>query len=157
MVMKYPFTYFSQHFDLRILLPDVPTLLENFGLTTSDRGTMGVLKKDGIFAATKYYFGEKWFLYLLLLLPLLIPVIILYLGAGWKTFLDLRQIKSKYFELLLLLGFAEYYLFLPGAITAPRYQLPALPLLCTFAAIAILNFSKRKNVEQNPSAETAGV
>ena len=157
MVMKYPFTYFSQHFDLRILLPDVPTLLENFGLTTSDRGTMGVLKKDGIFAAVKHYFGEKWFLYLLLLLPLLIPVMILYLGAGWKTFLDLRQIKSKYFELLLLLGFAEYYLFLPGAITAPRYQLPALPLLCTFAAIAILNLSKRKNVEQNPSAETAGV
>ena len=46
MVMKYPFTYFTQHFDPMILLPDAPSMMENFGITTSDRGTMGVLKKE---------------------------------------------------------------------------------------------------------------
>ena len=148
MVMKYPATYFFQHLDIRVLLPDAPTLLEDFGITSSDRGTMGVLKKDGIFAAIKHYFGENWFWYLLFILPMLIPVAILYLAAGWQLFRDLRQFKSCWFELLLLLGFAEYYLFLPGSITAPRYQLPALPLLCTFAAIALSNFLIRKNVEQ---------
>ena len=33
------------------------------------------------------------------------------------------------------IAFAEYYFFLPGAITAPRYQLPALPCLCTMAGL----------------------
>lgn len=154
MVMKYPFTYFCQHFDLRILLPDAPSLLENFGITSSDRGTMGVLKKDGLFAAVKHYFGERWYLILTLLLPLLLPVAITYASVLRQLLYDCRHISTGWFELLLFLGFAEYYFFLPGAITAPRYQLPALPVLCTLAASACLTYFKNKNdteCSENPS------
>ena len=149
MVFAHPFIYFSQHFDPFILLPDAPTLLESFGITSSDRGTMGVLKKDGIFAAVKHYFGENFILILLFLIPLLVPVMILYLAVLWQLFRDVRNWKSAYPELLIFLAFVEYYLFLPGAITAPRYQLPALPCLCTLAACAILTILRKKNDPQH--------
>jgi len=154
MVLRHPLTYAAQHFDLRILLPDAPSLLESFGLTTSDRGTMNVLKKEGIFAAVRHYFGAYWLLYILLLLPLLVPVMILYAGTGIKIFQCAKNIRRQWFELFILLGFAEYYLFLPGAITAPRYQLPALPCMCVLAAGAIIWICCRKNEDQleNPSA-----
>ena len=144
-VFAHPVTYFFQHFDPLILLPDAPSLLESFGVTSSDRGTMGVLKKDGIFAATKHYFGENWFLILSFLIPLLIPVAILYLAGAWQIFTDVIHFKSAYMEILIFLAFVEYYLFLPGAITAPRYQLPALPFLCTLGACAILTICRKKN------------
>lgn len=140
MVMEHPFTYFFQHFDLHVLLPDAPTLMENFGTTSPNRGTMGVLKKDGIFAALKHYFGENWLIQVLFILPLILPVLLLYLGDLAAIAGNIRNLKTAYPELLLFLAFAEYYLFLPGAITAPRYQLPALPCLCTIAAAAIIKY-----------------
>lgn len=148
LVMKYPFTYFSQHFDIWILLPDAPTLLECCGWTTSDKGTMNVLKKDGIFAAVRHYFGKNWLSCISLLIPLLIPVIILYAATAAKIMQYLRNIRSYWFEIFVLLGLAEYYLFLPGAITAPRYQLPALPCLCVTAALAIIEFLQNRNEHQ---------
>jgi hypothetical protein len=153
MVMAHPFTYFSQHFDPMILLPDAPTFLEDVGVTVSDRGTMGVLKKDGLFAAVKHYFGENYILILLCLFPLLIPVTILYGTSLYQLGYDLVNWKKSYPELLIFLAFAEYYLFLPGAITAPRYQLPALPVLCTLGACTLWKLIQRKNVEfsENPT------
>ena len=117
------------------------------GATVSDRGTMGVLKKDGIFAAIKHYFGENYIWFLLCLIPLLVPVGILYLASFCRLGHDLINWKKTYPELLIFLAFAEYYLFLPGAITAPRYQLPALPVLCTLAACALWKLMQKKNVE----------
>ena len=145
MVFAHPVTYFCQHFDPLIFMPDAPTLLECFGVTSSDRGTMGVLKKDGIFAAVRHYFGENYLSILLFLIPLLIPVMFLYLAFAGKLIKDLITWKSSYFEILLFLAFAEYYLFLPGSITAPRYQLPALPCLCTLAACAVLTFFRKND------------
>ncbi|MBQ9787787.1 MAG: glycosyltransferase family 39 protein [Lentisphaeria bacterium] len=152
MVFAHPVTYFSQHFDLMILLPDAPSFLESFGVTSSDRGTMGVLKKDGIFAAIRHYFGENFILILSLLIPLLIPVMLLYCGVAWKLFDDLTHFKSGFAEIMLFLAFAEYYLFLPGSITAPRYQLPALPVLCTLAASAFLTLRKNPNADSAQAA-----
>ena len=153
MVLKHPFTYFSQHFDIFILLPDAPSFLECFGTTSSDRGTMGVLKKDGILAAIRHYFGENYLPLLAMLIPLLIPTIILYCAVCRQLFKDLFSIKHSWFEIMIFLAFAEYFLFLPGSITAPRYQLPALPCLCTLAACAILSFLQGKNDRKH---ETAG-
>ncbi len=152
MVSKYFFTYLRQHFTIRILLPDLPSFFEVTGFTTGERGTMGVLKKHGIFAALENYFGPKYWLYLLISLPLLLPTGILYLGVLWKIILDIKQLKKYYFELLILLAFGEYYLFLPGAITAPRYQLPALPVLCTLGGCAIISLLCHDKNKNNPPA-----
>ena len=145
MVMKYPFTYFTQHFDPMILLPDAPSMMENFGITTSDRGTMGVLKKEGLLAAIQHYFGNNWLWMLLLLIPLLLPTMILYAALLVRLTLDTVKFKTCRYEWLIFLAFAEYYLFLPGSITAPRYQLPALPCICTLAASVIIQYFQHKN------------
>ena len=151
MVLAHPFTYFSQHFDPLIFMPDAPTLFECFGITTSDRGTMGVLKKEGVFAAIRHYFGENYLSILLYLIPLLIPTMVLYLAFACQLAKDVFLWKNSYFEILIFLAFAEYYLFLPGSITAPRYQLPALPCLCTLGACAILMiFRKNEKASSDP-------
>ncbi len=153
MISDHPVTYFSQHFNIMILLPDAPTFLEDMGVTDHDRGTMGVLNKDGLCGAVKHYFGENCILILICLLPMLIPVIILYGAFLYQLGCDIVNWKKAYPELLIFLAFAEYYLFLPGAITAPRYQLPALPVLCTLGACALWKLIQKKNVEisENPS------
>lgn len=148
MVKNYPFTYFIQHFDLRILLPDIPSFMENFGITASDRGTMGILKKDGLMAAVKHYFGANWFWFLVFSVPLILPVMFLFAGVFCQLAKDLFKFeswKTSGVELMIFCAFAEYYLFLPGAITAPRYQLPALPCLCTLAACAIATLLNKKD------------
>ena len=150
LVMKYPVTYVFQHLDPMIMLPDAPALLENFGITTSDRGTMGILKKNGLFQAVRHYFGENYLQISIFLLPLLLPTFLLYILLICGLAKDAMNIRSQWYELLIFLAFAEYYLFLPGSITAPRYQLPALPCICTLAACTAIKFMQRKN--ENKSA-----
>ena len=137
LVAEHPFIYFRQHFDWRILLPDVPTLLADFGADSHDRGTMGILKRSGLVAAVRHVLGPHWGGYLALLLPLLAVTGVLYAGTLWKLVADCRHFAANWRELLIFLAAGEYYLLLPGAITAPRYQLPALPLLCTLAGMVI--------------------
>ena len=54
------------------MLPDVPTVSENMGFSTSGKGTLGVLRKDGIIAAVRYYFADGGAWLLAALSPLLI-------------------------------------------------------------------------------------
>ena len=146
MVLAHPFIYFKQHFNWQILLPDAPTFLENLGATSANRGTMGVLKRDGVFAACRHYFGANWWCYLLVLLPLLLITMLLYAAALVRLAMDIKNYRRYWREVILFLAFCEYYFFLPGAITAPRYQLPALPFLCTIAACLITSY-----VEKTPA------
>jgi hypothetical protein len=113
---------------------------------------MGVLKKDGLTAAIRHYFGKNWLWILLILIPLLIPAGITYAAVCLKMVKDIRHIKISHIDIMIFLIFAEYYLFLPGAITAPRYQLPALPCLCMLAAAAILQLTVKKNVDQTENS-----
>lgn len=136
-IAAHPWIALKQHFNWhRILLPDAPTFFEICGLTKSDRGTMNVLVTKGLFAAVNHYFEGKWYLPLALL-PLLMVTGAIYLGTLVFLVWSLWNFKEKWFYLLLFLAFAEFYLFLPGPICAPRYQLPALPLMCAFAAFVL--------------------
>ena len=137
MIAEHPFRWIRQHFDWHILLPDVPTLSELFGATTPGRGTMGVLASDGVLAAVRHYFNDRmWILWVVL--PLLLPTALLYFGAAAAAAGYLWRLRDHWFDVLVLLAFAEYYFFLPGAITAPRYQIPALPCLSALAAAALV-------------------
>ena len=152
LILQHPFIWLKQQFQWKILLPDVPTGFELLGLTSSGRGTMGVLAKEGLWKALDHYFNGKPFMPLLFL-PLLLPVLLTYAGCLLKLFLDLKGIKKHFFELLVFLAFAEYYLFLPGAITAPRYQIPALPVICVLAAAAWTALLRRPGSENGTSQE----
>ena len=137
-IAAHPWIALKQHFNWhRILLPDAPTFFEITGVTKSDRGTMNVLAKEGIFAAVDHYFEGRWYLPALLL-PLLAVTGITYMGTLLFLFRCLFHFKRRRYMWLLFLAFAEFYLFLPGPICAPRYQIPALPLMCVFAAGALI-------------------
>ncbi len=155
LILAHPFLWLSQHFRPQVLLPDFPTLCENWGLTRSDRGTLGVLQRDGLWAAVRHYFnGQLWLPFVLA--PLLIPVLITYAGALWMLIRQLRDWRREFIALLIFLAFAEYYFFLPGPITVPRYQLPALPVLTVLAgAVLCLFFEKmrKKSAERSISPQ----
>ena len=102
---------------------------------------MGIMAKQGVWAAVNHYFDGKIYLPLLFL-PLLLPALLTCMGCAVQLFHDIKNIRHKFFEVLIFLAFAEYYLFLPGAITAPRYQIPALPFAVTIAAMGLFYLFK---------------
>ena len=137
-IAAHPFTALKQHFNWhRILLPDAPTFFELLGVTKSDRGPMGVLAQKGLIAAVDHYFEGRWSLPCLLL-PLLLVTGVTYLGTVILLIWSVCHFRRRWYFGLLFLAFAEFYLFLPGPICAPRYQLPALPLLCGFAGVVLV-------------------
>ena len=103
---------------------------------------MNVLVTKGLFAAVDHYFEGKLHL-VLLLLPLLCITTITYLGTLLLLLYALFHFRRRWYLWLLFLAFAEFYLFLPGPICAPRYQLPALPLMCTFASPVCFYFFRK--------------
>lgn len=140
LIMQYPFRWFFQQFQWKVCLPDLPTVFELLGLTKSDRGTFNVLRTQGLYAAVNHYFDGKLHLPLLAL-PLLLAHGILLAGALYTLILLLKKPVENIFLILLFLAMAEYYIFLPGSITMPRYLLPALPLLAAFAGQAVNRFA----------------
>jgi hypothetical protein len=113
-------------------------LVELFGVTQGGRGTLDVLNRQGVIAAVKHYFDGKYGV-LLLLAPLLAVVVVTYFGFAWQLLSWIRG--GEWYLLLMALGFVAYYLVIAGPVVMPRYQLPALPFMCTMAAMAL--FKKR--------------
>ena len=136
-ILSHPFLYGCLSLRPWVFLPDVPTLLENQGITRTERGTFDVLNRKGIFAAVQHYFdGNSGAL--AATIPLLLVVLLLYLAAaaGWI----MTIYKKQWLTAFLLIGFGLYYTLMTGPVQMPRYQLPALPVFCFFAAIAIQHF-----------------
>ncbi len=134
-IRRHPVSFLKGFVNPIILVPDVPAFLQLLGVTRGERGTHDILKRQGLLAAVQHYFGDK----LWLLLPLAPLVLVVLLTYGACLLLLLNSIRVKEWRILLLvLGFAGYYLLLPGPIVALRYQLPALPILCVLAARALV-------------------
>ncbi len=134
-ICAHPFYWLRGHFQFTALLPDAATFFENLGLTQSGRGTLNVLRERGAFAAANYYFeGKLWIP--ALLTPFLLISGLAYFGAFLMLAHYVCTFRRNYYWLLLALAFIEYFLFMPGPITVPRYQLPALPMIAILAALA---------------------
>ncbi len=151
LVLEHPLVWLRQSASWKMLLPDAPTFWELCGVTVSGRGTMGVMAKYGFFAGVRHYFGGNAGLLLFTLL-LLLPTLAMYFCALGRVVCDICLIRLRWYELVAFLAFAEYYLLLPGAITAPRYQIPALPVLCVMAACFI--FTERESGATPPERRT---
>ncbi len=136
LVLAHPVVALKQQLlNFPILLPDLPGALELLGVTASDRGTMGVMAKEGVLAAIRHYLGGRYYL-VALSLPFLLVHLDVFLGVALALWGIFRAFSTQYRELLLFAGFGLYYLWLPGAIVAPRYQLPALPVMLLLAGVA---------------------
>jgi glycosyltransferase involved in cell wall biosynthesis/4-amino-4-deoxy-L-arabinose transferase-like glycosyltransferase len=134
-IRLHPVSFLKGFVNPMILAPDVPSFLQLLGVTRGEKGTHDILKRQGLLAAAKYYFEDK----LWVLLPLVPLVLVVLLTYGACLLLLLNSLRVKEWRImLLLLGFAGYYLLLPGPIVALRYQLPALPIICVLAARALV-------------------
>ena len=148
LVKKHFFVWLKQQMNYQILLPDVPSLLECLGVSSSDRGTMAVLKEQGLMAAVRHYFGKHWFSIILAVLPLIAVSLLTYFGSLTFLMIAFRNFKRDWLEIFIFAAFVYYYLFLPGAIVAPRYQIPALPGLAVTAALGIVAVWKHFKVNR---------
>ena len=155
LIRQHPLIWLRQHFRIHVLLPDAPALCENMGMTSSGRGTLDVMQKQGVFAAVNHYFDGRWYIPLLLL-PLLLPAGLLIPGVLAEIMALCRNIRRNYPLLLVLLACAEYYFFLPGPITVPRYQIPALPILCILGGSGVYRLYqhfRRKKAPENTAPD----
>ena len=131
---RHPWAYARLHVQPMILLPDAPTFFETLGLTRTGRGTLDVLWRRGFGPAVRNYFGDRLHL-VLWLAPALAVVALTYAGFLLQLWLWVRQ--RDLLALVLGATFILYFLVLPGPIAMPRYQLPALPLICGAAGLGL--------------------
>ena len=134
-IKKYPASFIITHLpQWQIMLPDVPAVSENMGLSTSGRGTLGILRKDGIIAAVKHYFADGGAWLILVLSPLLAFNALGYIGCLIFLIHAVINFKNRWMYIILWGALSFYYVFLPGPVVMPRYHLPAL--VFAFAAAA---------------------
>ncbi|MBO4633591.1 MAG: glycosyltransferase family 39 protein, partial [Lentisphaeria bacterium] len=120
LIRQYPGAFLRTHLpQWTMLLPDLPTFLENNRLTVTGRGTLDVMRKDGVFAALKHYLDGRLHL-VLPVLPFLLITGFLYLGAGMLLLIWLYHWKSQWLMLILFGIFAFFYLFAGGPVVMPR-------------------------------------
>ncbi len=137
LIAAHPVIWIRQHFRPHVLIPDAAALCEDLGVTSPGRGTLDILHRRGLVPAILHYFDGRWYIPLLLL-PLLLPAGLLLVGVLPEICRLLRNIRTEYLMIFAVLACAEYYFFLPGPITVPRYQIPALPILCVLGAAGLL-------------------
>ncbi len=155
-VLAHPSAFLRTHFgQIWILLPDLPSWLENFGLTSGGRGTLAVLRRDGIAAAVSHYFtpspadasvpslSVRTSSFIVVLgLFLLFMTLQLYCGCAIGfCFLIWR----RHWRTAALFGLPVlFYLMVPGPVLMPRYQIPALPFACTLCGAVWAALLRRK-------------
>ena len=134
-IFEHPGAAAATHlFQVWILLPDLPDFLQNLGLRTGERGTLAVLRKDGVLAAFRHYMDGSYAA-AFLAMPFLLATGALYALTAAGVWIYAR--KRRWAVLTLFAVFVLYYLAVPGPVLMPRYQIPALPFACAMAGAVI--------------------
>lgn len=140
-VKKYPVSFAVTHLpQWQIMLPDVPVVAENLRKSVSGRGTLGVLRQDGLIAAVKHYFagGGAWII--LLLAPFIVLAGFSYFGCVFYLIAAAVNFKKDWMKIILWGALSFYYVVLPGPVVMPRYHLPALIFIFGAAAWSFIRF-----------------
>jgi 4-amino-4-deoxy-L-arabinose transferase-like glycosyltransferase len=153
-ILAHPWSAAATHlFQVWILLPDLPDFLQNLGLRTGERGTLAVLRKDGVLAAFRHYMDGSYAA-AFLSVPFVLVHAALWLLTAAGIWLYAR--RKRWVILLVCVLPALYYLAAAGPVVLPRYQIPALPYVCALAgavisACGIRRWRKRRSSRQcNP-------
>ncbi len=134
-IFKHPGATAATHlFQVWILLPDLPDFLQNLGLRTGERGTLAVLRKDGVVAAFRHYMDGSYAA-VFLAMPFLIVSGALWALTAAGAWIYAR--RRRWTVLALFAAFVLYYLAVPGPVLMPRYQIPSLPFACALAGAVI--------------------
>jgi hypothetical protein len=116
-----------------VYLPGAPAVLETLGLTRGQRGTSDVLRREGLLAAVRHYFGDNASA-IILAVPLVLLLLVKYLAAAGL----LRRVRLRMpAEVYLLLAVVAVTTLLPGPFGLPRYRVPIEPVLSVAAGAGI--------------------
>ena len=134
-ILAHPGAAAATHmFQVWILLPDLPDFLQNLGLRTGERGTLAVLRRDGVLAAFRHYMDGSYAT-AFLAMPFLLISGALWALTGAGAWIYAR--RRRWTVLTMFAVFVLYYLAAPGPVLMPRYQIPALPFACAMAGAVI--------------------
>jgi 4-amino-4-deoxy-L-arabinose transferase-like glycosyltransferase len=136
-ILASPQAYAKIHMlgNLGFVLPGATDVLEVAGVTTGQRGTLGVLQREGLWAAVRHYFGGDmravW-----LAVPMVIIFVVKFFGVVVCAFRRLRLRMSAAEWLVLLVVIVSFLL--GGLCSTPRFRVPIAPLLSLAAAVGLL-------------------
>lgn len=135
-IARHPVLYAWVHLraNLGTLLPGVTDVLEIAGVTAGQRGTLAVLRRDGLAAAVRHYFGGNTPA-IALAVPSVLLLAATYLGAAIAAIRGVRHRPTRA-QLLLVLT-ALYFLLLPGPAAHPRFRVLVMPVLSIAAAAGL--------------------
>ena len=135
LILAHPLSYLGVHLRATagVLLPDAPDVLEVAGLTRGERGTLAVLREQGLLAAVRYYFDGQYGA-LALAVPLVAIWLIKLLAAIGGAAARLRGAGAGVWLVLLVI---LYFVLSPGPPANARFRVPIEPLLSVLAAVTL--------------------
>ncbi|MBN1943959.1 MAG: glycosyltransferase family 39 protein [Phycisphaerae bacterium] len=129
-------------------LPGGTDVLELWGVTTGQRGTVDVLHREGILAAVRHYFGGSTGAIVLGMAMAVIPLV-QYLLAGVGVVAGSLQTRLRLPpEVWLLVAIVVVTVVLPGPFGLPRYRIPVMPILNLAAAAGVVYLSDRRRKQE---------
>jgi hypothetical protein len=142
LIAAYPLAYANVHMKTapNIFLPAATDVLEVLGVTSGNRGTLAVLRQQGLAAAIRHYFGgQVW--PLLLCLPMLLILAGTYAAAVVGAVRTIRWHMSPPLRLVVL-AFV-YFALTPGPVAHARFRVPIEPIISLAAGAGAVWLAKR--------------
>ena len=136
------YTYLHLKNSVNSLIPGVHYVLEMWGKTEGERSTMDVLRKEGIFKATQYYFDGKW-MSLGLMIPWIACWIAMLVAALLGGIKIIRKLNWEIIVLVILPGL--YFLFISGPSAEPRFGALIAPYFCLLGGFYLGGLDRIKN------------
>jgi hypothetical protein len=152
-IRAHPATFVRMHLttSLASLLPASTSLLEIFGITTGNRGTLSVLQSEGLWAAVAYYFGSNMAALALMMPELLLMSIRNLLCLAWVlSQLWLRKLAWPP-AAWLIVATVLAFLLVPGPAAVPRFRIPVEPLLNLAAGAGFAMLVNRRLARLKPA------
>ena len=137
LIRRNPLSYAAMHLrtTLNVFLPAATDVLEVLGTTAGGKGTLAVIRRDGVLAGVRHYFGGRtWLLWVCA--PVVAITAAKFLAAVVGVGVHLRRRISPAGWLVALT--AACFILLPGPVAHARFRVPVAGLLSLAAAVGIV-------------------
>ena len=143
-ICRHPGRYLLVHLRgmQNIFLPAATDVLEIAGLTTGMKGTLEVIRQEGLWAGVKHYFADKpWAIWLCLPMVLITLVKFVFAMVG----LVRCAIRRIGFDFWLMVAVGVSLILLPGPAGHPRFRVPIAAIISIISAVGIVGIKSQSS------------